>query len=178
MLLLCNYGDHNIVSKRYSAMACTESVKWSKSKARALLENDLLKGRIPLDNDIMSTDEVYMQRVEFAETSHEKFARRLYALRVQCRLVLARAATDAAAFDHDSRFRAQVVPQRLRWEGSEAADWLTYDVEQNHHLLMKPQDLHRSRPEYQEYPLQVFRDHIHQEIKTRKFHAMFKRNNR
>ena len=33
---------------------------------------------------------------------------------------------------------------------------------------MQPKDLHATRPEYAAYPLTVFRNHIHQELRARK----------
>jgi hypothetical protein len=41
------------------------------------------------------------------------------------------------------------------------------------HEAMKPSLLNTERLEYQEFPLRIFRDHIYQEKRTRKFRQQF-----
>jgi len=54
-----------------------------------------------------------------------------------------------------------------RWCGSEAERLLKADIDDGNLTGIKPKDLHQSRPEYQAFPLKVFRDHIAQETRSR-----------
>jgi hypothetical protein len=47
-------------------------------------------------------------------------------------------------------------------------------IDNQKHQTLKPQALHSTQKEYQDYPLTVFRKHIHQEVKRRKFIAQRK----
>jgi len=53
-----------------------------------------------------------------------------------------------------------------RWDGSDAQRWLKHDIEQGRHKAMRPKILRQYRPEYSAFPLQVFRDHISQELRS------------
>jgi hypothetical protein len=80
---------------------------------------------------------------------------------------------DTAAMAHD-RLLFPVPTHNHRgepwWPGSEAQRLLALDVDDNKHITMKPRQLYNTRAEYYDnYPLQVFRDHIYQEVKLRKF---------
>jgi hypothetical protein len=56
-----------------------------------------------------------------------------------------------------------------RWQDAEARDLLLQDIEAGLHKVMKKSDLYASRPEYYEqFPLNVFREKIAQEIGTAK----------
>jgi DNA repair exonuclease SbcCD nuclease subunit len=60
-----------------------------------------------------------------------------------------------------------------RWEGSLAQAQLKKDVEEKYQVGKKPKELWEdngeNRESYRDYPLQVFRDHIYQEIRLRKW---------
>ena len=49
-------------------------------------------------------------------------------------------------------------------------------MDQGLHLMMKPKELHQTRPEYKEFELEKFRKHIHQEVYTRKAAIQYKWN--
>lgn len=51
---------------------------------------------------------------------------------------------------------------------------LRIDMDAGKHLLMTPKELHKTRPEYQEFALEKFRKHIHQETYTRKACIQYK----
>jgi hypothetical protein len=55
---------------------------WKGSRARMLLEQDILSGKIP-DHDEMEPEVVYMQRDEFTEFEFTRFRDRLKDLRAQ-----------------------------------------------------------------------------------------------
>jgi hypothetical protein len=56
-----------------------------------------------------------------------------------------------------------------RWDGSEVQRLLKQDVAAGVHNEKTPTEFYTSRPEYQVYPLQTFREHIYQEIHFSKF---------
>ena len=51
------------------------------------------------------------------------------------------------------------------WDGSKAQEQLKEDMSNKYHEQLKPKSLWQSRPEYQEFDLQKFRGHIHQELR-------------
>jgi hypothetical protein len=113
-------------------------VPWRKSRARNLLEQDLLNDSIPINNDEMTSAEVYGERPEFAEHSFNAFPRRLQALRDQCAIQLNRRQDDIAAFENDARFRERMMQQYTalpvrRWEGSDVERLLKVDITHNLH---------------------------------------------
>ena len=57
---------------------------------------------------------------------------------------------------------------RRRWQGTQAEAFLKADISQNLQVNQKPKELWVTRPEYKAYPLNVFRDHIQQELRARR----------
>jgi len=152
-------------------------IKWQKSRAKALLRRDILEGRVPLEGGRQTTmklRQVYELRPEFAEYMYSKFSSRLSSLRTTISECNDRAARDQEAFDN---FVANHPETSLfshhgyiQWQGSEAQKLLKEDLENNLHETMEKKDLFRSRPEYYEnFPLNVFRDKVYQEIRTAKY---------
>jgi hypothetical protein len=148
---------------------------WRNSKAKKLLEEDIKHGRIPLDHN-MDPHHVYLQRPEFAEFEYARFRARLRDLRTVIIDKVDCAASDSAALAHDRQTACYPKPThnhqgKLRWEGGEAERLLHLDMDDNKHNRMKPEMLHITRGEYQHYPITVFRNHIDQEVRARKFLA-------
>jgi hypothetical protein len=85
-------------------------------------------------------------------------------------------ALDSAALAHDRRIHPKAANNHRgepRWEGSDAERLLRQDMDEGKHKTMKPQLLYNMRNEYYEnYPLKIFREHIYQEEKRRKFLAI------
>jgi hypothetical protein len=77
--------------------------RWIKSKAKGLLEEDLMSGRIPLDDTDMTAEEVYMQRTEFSEFKFDQFEKNLDSLRTAHLGKIDCANSDSAALAHDRR---------------------------------------------------------------------------
>ena len=151
-------------------------IPWRNNPARLLLEQDLLSGAIPLTSAAMSSKVVYTIRPEYAQLPYASFPRRLQALRDSCKIKLDRGASDDAAYQHDCQFNRRptfTASQKPRWEGSAAEHFLKSDITNNNHMNTTPQQLHASRSDYQVFELKVFRGHIHQEIKRRKFLSSF-----
>lgn len=142
---------------------------WKDSLARRLLEEDLTTGTIPLSSEQMGPREVYIQRHEFSEFPYENFQANLRSLRKSVQEKKNSSSFDSAALLHDR----QIYPKKQeRWEGSLAEMLLKQDINDNKHLLMKPMQLYNSRPEYHsKLQLTVFRKHIEQEVRRRKFIA-------
>jgi hypothetical protein len=149
---------------------------WRDNAARHLLEQEIMNGIIPLTNAEMPARIVHGLRPEYSQLPFDSFPRRLQALRASCKAKLDRGMTDAAAFEHDRRFAQRPTFAALglpRWEGSDAQRLLKTDITEGMHLQMTPMVLHATRDEYKVFALAVFRGHIHQEIKRRKFVTTF-----
>jgi len=54
-----------------------------------------------------------------------------------------------------------------RWEGSEAERLLKLDMEEGLHKVLRPQEPIYNHPEYAGWPLEVFRNHIHQNMRSK-----------
>ena len=73
---------------------------------------------------------------------------------------------DHRAYEHDMTLyprKTESVRGYKMWEGSTAQKLLRQDVKNKVHKNHSPKELHRTRPEYLEFPLDVFRKHIYQE---------------
>ena len=55
-----------------------------------------------------------------------------------------------------------------QWHGSNAERLLKADIAAKVNEAMTPKQMHCSREEYKIYPLEVFRKHIHQEVRLQK----------
>jgi len=125
----------------------------------------LERDEIPLDKDEMEPRVVYMQRPEFAKYPYDQFWDSLRDLRTK--------------FWHchpETRPWDSSTPKKLtnhrgepRWEGSKAKRNLKHHIDKGKQDSMEPKDLYKTRIEYQDYPLEVFRKHIQQEVKRHKF---------
>ena len=162
-----------------SAMPRKKNELWQNSKAKKLLLQDLCMGTIPLDSKTMPPCEVYRQRPEFAEFdgNYKNFPGRLRTARQQIIHKNNCSASDSAALAHDRQIYPKTANNHRgepRWEGSETEQLLRLDIDASRHKAMSPQQLYQSRKEYYDnYSLSVFRQHIYQEEKRRKFLAHF-----
>jgi hypothetical protein len=102
------------------------------------------------------------------------FKSRLRSLREQIKKYAEYAAVDNAAFADDLQLRTTNTHDSTgnpRWDGSAAQELLRHDVKEGlHKLYLRPMGFHASRPQYQEFTLEVFRNHIYQEVKTDKWY--------
>ena len=159
-------------------MAKTTKWNWRSSDAKRILVEDITNGIISL-NDSMSASEVYVKykdRPEFQDVPYDKpsFAKRLKDLQAQISQEKEKSITDADALAHDRKIHPRPALNHRgepQWVDSAAAQRLRLDVHDKKHKDMPPQDLHQSRPEYQIYSLDVFRGHIYQEERRRKYIA-------
>ena len=158
-----------------------EPHRWRDSDAQKLLRQLLATGMIPESGmkpkDIW--DNICSSRPEFAGFHFKKFPSRLRSARQQAFKKGQRAVNENAAFEHDRLlFPPPTHNQRgePRWHGSQAESLLKHDVAEKRHETMAPQLLHKTRIEYMDYPLDVFRKHIHQEVRLRKLIFQYQTN--
>jgi hypothetical protein len=139
--------------------------------AKGLLIKDMHEGKLP---STMVPKVVYGMREEYREVEYSRFRTNLHSLRNTLQKLADRAAVDNAAvvqaqLAHPSiRDDNQPGFSYPRWDGSRAQSLLKVDVEAGNHSLMRPQQLRLTRDEYAPFPLDVFRKHIHAELRSRK----------
>jgi hypothetical protein len=158
-----------------------EPQRWRDSDAQKLLRQLLATGMIPESGmkpkDIW--DNICSSRPEFAGFHFKNFPSRLRSARQQGIQKGSRAVSENAAFEHDRLlFPPATHNQRgePRWHGSPAESLLKHDVAEKRHEKMAPQLLRETRVEYMEFPLDVFRKHIHQEVRLRKLIFQYQTN--
>jgi hypothetical protein len=162
-----------------SLMECTvpsfiePEIPWAESKAKALLMQDIIDGVVPKNPcSTMPTNVIFTSRPEYAEYGYSAFSGRLSRLRAQINRELKRAEDDLAAFNN---YKAHNVVHKMsahgypEWDGSDAQKQLKLDIDDGLHEILEPKELWCYREVYDSFPLRVFKDHIYQEIDTRKY---------
>lgn len=151
-------------------------IKWKKSKAKRLLYQDLMDGVVPLvDDPNIDSQTIFFMHEEYGEYDPDKFASRLKALRNALRLSTTRADDDLEAFEtykqrHKDKISIFSCHGYIEFQGSEAQRLLQKDIAAGLHESIGKKELYALRPEYyNEFPLNVFRDRIYQEIRTAKY---------
>lgn len=131
---------------------------------------DILAGKVV---DSMMPKEVLAMHPEY-EPYRKNFGTNLRNLQKMIRENQAKADSDAAALAHDRRIfppLANTSKGYPRWDGSDAQQLLREDVDAGLTRSHDPKVLHQMRPAFQAFPLGVFRDHIHQEERSRAIEA-------
>jgi hypothetical protein len=151
-------------------------IKWKKSKGKRLLYEDLMDGVVPLiDDPNMDAEQIFFMHDEYGEYDPDKFASRLKTLRDAIRVANTRADDDLEALETYKELHKDKVSLFSHYgysefQGSEAQRLLQRDIADGLHQSMGKKELYTSRPEYfNEYPLNVFRDRIYQELRTAKY---------
>lgn len=147
--------------------------RWDVSHAKELMRQDTLGGVIPRQQtkDGPTAREIFLMRPEFKHCGWRHFPSHLKSMRETLAETESAASRDLEAFKicaenyPPSDLNSQGYPH---WEGSAAQQLLQKDIDEDVHTDHAPFDLWSSRPECQEFPPDVFRGHIHQELKTRK----------
>jgi len=103
----------------------------------------------------------------------DNFHCRYYSLKDRTGKDLAKANSDSGALAHDCIIHPVGLETSKgcgypRWQGSDAECLLKQDIDAGLHETLKPNAHHQSRPEYKDFPLAVFCDHINQEKRSRK----------
>ena len=139
--------------------------------AKALLTKDIFSGML---KPTMRPKEAYSMREEYKEVEYKKFRANLNSLRKACEKLSNRAMVDSAAVTHDLEIhpiRKNALGVYPHWDGSEAQRLLKIDVKNGKNNTMAPCKLRMTREEYNSYPLDVFRKHIHQEVRSHRVTA-------
>jgi len=141
-----------------------EPPPWKDGEAKELLRKDIVNGKI----DGKGPKEVYNMRPEYRAYKYDNFVTNLRNLRKSLAELQERADDDAAALAHDEALdlRSNGKPYP-RWQGTEAETLLKLDIDNDQQKNKTPRELQATRPEYAPYPSKVFRDHIHQETRSR-----------
>ncbi len=136
-----------------------------------------MEGDVPSDDyrcAKMTYKEIWLMHPEYSEQGGwDKFPSRVRILRKQIKRDQSRAANDLAAFeDFKKKHKAAThthagYPQ---WAFSDAEELLKKDIDEGKHVGLQKKELWESRNEYKAFPLKVFRDHVYQTIKTRKYY--------
>ena len=111
-------------------------------------------------------------RDEYREVEYEKFRKNLNSLRKAYKKNYHdKAIVDSAAVAHDRLVhpRLPIITNQSgfsysHWDGLESKNLLKLDIRDGKQDIMVPQKLRETREEYQGFPLEVFRKHIHQEV--------------
>ena len=159
-------------------------IGWRDSKAKKLLYKALMRGIIPAkardqqNKSTMDLKDIYSMRTEYLEYRYDMFSGRLSSLRSTFSTNTDRAEDDQAAFDvHVENNEVSTMSHKgyIQWQGSESQRLLREDVEDGEMEKYADQKFPKmkfwqSRPEYyNEFPLNVFRDKIAQELGTAKY---------
>jgi len=138
--------------------------------------DQLTKGQIPASMTPKDACANFcVDRPEFILFGDTNFAGRLRSLRKKVVDRNDRAKRDAQALARDRLAHPRPSQDGFglpHWPDAEAKELLEEDVDQGNHLTMSKHALWKSKPEHcGSMPHESFVKHVHQEAKTRKFHA-------
>jgi hypothetical protein len=152
-------------------------IPWKTCKAKQILIQDLEIGMIGMANDDptpLSLWPFYHDNMpDFQYIEYDQFKGGLDRLRAKMQLSVNRLVDEEAGLVHDM----QLFPRshlnyrgEPHWDVSDAKTLLDQDIDNEWHTIYEPKELWLTRPEYYNvYPLEIFRKHIHQEVRSRKF---------
>jgi hypothetical protein len=139
--------------------------------AKEILVQDIGSGRIPRT---MGPKEVHNRCQEYRDVDYKKFRTNLNNLRKALYKLHGKATVNNAAFANDLRLQRLRPPPAAttapRWDGSVAQRLLKIDVDAGNHIPCTPCQLWNTHPNaehYKVFALEVFRKHIHQEVRSR-----------
>ena len=153
-------------------------IKWRTCKFKAIILNDLVDGRLPIDNKLMTAESAWelhyknLSVVLEEKVLFDQFKERLQDHRKQMGKNATRAASDKIA----ARRSRKLFCRKERNKRNElvfcihpANKLLRADIEAGHDLGKSPIEFQSSRKEYQEFSARKFKHRIYQEIKYQKF---------
>jgi hypothetical protein len=156
------------MSNKKAAKAKEPDAVWRTSGGKALLSKWLKDEVLP---DSMQPTDVYIMSTEFKKFKYANFVTNLWTLPKSVRQQNLSAAFDQNALANDQRlFPTPSIMDwgYLRWQGSEAERLLKSNVNSKNER-MAPQKLHyESQPEYQLFTSKLFREHLYQEVHSRR----------
>ena len=131
--------------------------------AKPILEKDYLEGTI---TNLMKPKDVWSMRSEFGKVKYENFRSNFSRMKKTIKAHKERANNDEAGYLHDVMIYTLAKEIPGYWHGSEAERLLQKDIKKERHTKMKPEMLWLSRPQFQEFSLEKFRGHIHQNLRS------------
>ena len=150
-----------------------EGGRWIKSNARKILMIWLKTEKISLEVNFEEDEMLYEKHDEFKRHKKSAWHRRLNACRNIVKKKVAAAEEELKCYKN---FRGKNPVQTQNrfgtpnWQGSNAEALFLYDIGTGEYeKYQKPKDFYLSRLEYQEFPLDVFRDQIYQHKRAGKF---------
>ena len=132
--------------------------------AKPLLEADYLAGRI---TDEMKPRHVIKMRPEYEAVKPENFRPNFKRLKDGISGSKMRAIEEEEMLQIALGHYTLSHEDPMTWNGSDAKNLLKQDMENGRHIIMTPKALWNSRPEYQQFKLKTFRDHIHQNKRSK-----------
>ena len=133
----------------------------AKKELKKLLEDDVDGAWHRMDPTVL-----HQMSPLFSQYPKDRFVCNLKNLKASVAENKTAIAFDQAAYESDrSKFPVQIIGCRgyKRWDISDAKPALRLDVQNGNHTRCKPKELQKTREEYQDFPLKVFRKHIIQE---------------
>lgn len=152
---------------------------WVSSDARLALYAAIVEGEIPLNGVNEDEDtlwDYFNKRPEVHNHGEFRlFQSRLESLRDIIKRDCGRAEEDKLAFDiyikNHPKAETSAKGGYPEWEGHPAQKKLKEDMAAGKHLTMDPLQMYLEEEEspYREFPIDVFRSHIYQETRTKKY---------
>jgi hypothetical protein len=148
-----------------------EGVEWKISSTKELLLRDLLDGTIPMTKlEGMTIQQAFDSRPEYQSSLRRLWAGRLRSARKQMLCKKSRSEFDKGAYDHDITIRPKKTHNHRgepRWDGGETQWYLRDDMAANIpcETIKEVKVLYDSREAYKRYPIWVFRNKVHQEVR-------------
>lgn len=145
-------------------METKQSVPWKKSNEKEILKQNILDGLVRED---MNPEEVYNMHEGYKQFPYANFKRNLLCLhktinRKKHQMIVGNVAFEkfkkTAAESYD---RGNDTTEQSPWFSSEAKTLLMSDIEAGRHLGKNPKEIWQSRPEYQKFILNRFRNHYY-----------------
>jgi len=141
-----------------------------------IIMEDLVRGLLPLENEELTAEEAwelcYKNMAEFVNVEFSQFKERLRDHRKQVKGDLGRAQEEEELLTQDREvFPRKDVNARGEpvFDLHPAKDLLRQDVADKKHILLTPQQLWRTRKEYQDFTKPIFRQRIYQAVRREKF---------
>jgi hypothetical protein len=166
------------LSPEEQALKKDAEIGWQYSNAKAALKAAIMDEEVPLrpspDEDEEDLKAYFDSRPEIQNHGEfEKFKGRLQNLRDQIRNDMTRAEEDEEAFmifaKNHPKSTVCAKGNYPEWEGHEAQKLLEADMKEGYHTSMEPAELWMSEEAYTLLPLKVFREHVYQAARTKKY---------
>ena len=143
-----------------------DDLVYKTSARRKLLITDIKSGK----HKTMQPKQLWLSRPEYQQDKLSLFRSRYYSLRKTIEAATDRMDRDEQAFAKDKEklgIGTALLPYP-KFKGSHAETLLKKDLDEDLHNAMTPQEMHKLHSgAYAPWPLEVFRNHIYQELRDR-----------